>query len=144
MWVRWARLTIVHTIDGLKKKVRHFWHRKKFGTCQKFGMTGKKCQKCLWPPPLISTATIWKVLNGNCFYQNSKWQEFGLPEFTGIILIGIHICPKHFTVCTRTLIVHFSEAGHSSMTWVSTIGTLGTSYFSLNSSILKDLGVIIL
>ena len=45
MWVRWARLSIVHKIGGLFLKVWHFWHRKKFGTCQKFGMTGKKVPK---------------------------------------------------------------------------------------------------
>ena len=70
MWVRWARLTIVHTIDGLKKKVRHFWHRKKFGTCQKFGMTGKKCQKCLWPPPDLPLPPIRTFC---CILRSFSW-----------------------------------------------------------------------
>ena len=58
MWVRWARLSIVHKIGGLFLKVWHFWHSKKFGTCQKFGLTGKKVPKVPLttprPPPPLS------------------------------------------------------------------------------------------
>ena len=54
MWVRWARLTIVHTIDGLKKKLGTFGTAKSLALAKNVGWQAKSAKSAFDHPPLAS------------------------------------------------------------------------------------------